>query len=85
MEQMTDDQKQAALDALRFQEDPTCKRVLVNMSNQYRFLIEDSDFTDQQLREDCYRQLRAIKDFQKQLKVLADRGKVILERSSRTT
>lgn len=78
----TDDERQAQLDAARFAEDPICQRVLLRVSNHYRKLIEDSDFKETELREDCYRMLRAVAEFNHQLTSLATKGTLARRRMS---
>lgn len=73
---MTDDEKQAAVDALRFLQDPTTPRVLERVIRFFRDLHENSEPADAELRDHCYLQLKAVREFHRQLTRMAETGKL---------
>lgn len=82
--ELTDEQRQLAIDAKRFLEDPVCPKVLDAVVRSVRKELEESAFHEVELREDCYRQLRAVREFHKQLTTLAVKGKLALVRQQRS-
>ena len=80
---MTDDEKQAAIDAKRFLEDPTTPRVLDKVVKHYRDALEKSAHDEVALRESCYVQLKAVREFLRQLTILADKGTLSCVRQNR--
>lgn len=84
MERMTDDQKQAAIDAKRFLEDPTTPRVLDRVVSTYRKQLEESAHDDSELREHCYLMLKATRELHRQLTMLATKGTMEIVRNAKS-
>lgn len=84
MERMTDDQKQAAIDAKRFLEDPTTPRVLERVLLTYRKQLEESGHGDTALREHCYQMLKATRELHRQLTILATKGTMEIVRNAKS-
>ncbi len=61
-------------DAKRFLEDETTKRTLALVTAHYRKMSEGSAHDDVGLREYCYHQLSAVREFHRQLTVMAGQG-----------
>jgi hypothetical protein len=80
---MTDDEKQMAVDAKRFLEDPICARTLEAVTRAYRKQLEESEFDDRELREHCYLLLKSVREFHRQLTQLAVKGKLETMRQAR--
>ena len=78
--ELSEEQQQLAIDAKRFLEDPACPRVLEAVVRSVRKELEESAYNEVELREDCYRQLRAVREFHRQLTILAAKGKLALVR-----
>lgn len=74
---------QDAIDAKQFIESPSCHRVMGLVVEHYRKMSESSKPEEQELREFCYHQLHAIREFHRQLTILAAGGKLALVRRAR--
>ena len=81
MPEPADPQLQA--DAARLLSDPALPRTLERVVSHYRKLSEESEGSEVELREDCYRQLRAIREFHRELTTLSKGGKLRAMRGSR--
>lgn len=83
LDELPEDARQAAVDARRFLQDPTTKRVMALMTSHYLRSLLDSAPGDKVLREHLHKQMLAVRDFGRQLTKLASKG--TLEERRRST